>query len=159
MDNTVLVGLLGTLGTLVGALLGAWIGGKIQYKGAIDAIEKQIGKDEEKRTKEKQEKDTFINQVVTNYLLSEIEWNYNVLEISGSRNFPIEYRGILKFEEFRQAKYLLLENPNQLVREIIKLYDLFINIQAARTNKSDPGRIDLLNKILRQKRVIEALTS
>ena len=138
----------------LGTILGVWIGSRIQAK----VMKKQNNREDEKRDKEKQEQDMFINQVVTNFLLTEIDWNYNILDISGTRCLPIEHKEHLRFNEFQEAKYLLLKNSNKLVREIIKLYSLFQDILAARPNRSDSGRLTILNQIIKQKGVIEDLT-
>jgi len=158
MEITAWIGLLSAGVVLFSGLFGAWLGAKIQNKGAMDAIGKQIEKDEEKRAKDKREQDTFIGQVITNYLLSEIEWNYNMLDIWGSKDLPIGHKVELGYTEFEQAKYLILKNPNDQVRQIIKLYGLFKDIQAANPDRRDPGRLKILSQIIEQKKIIEDLT-
>lgn len=99
-------GLLGVLATIAGVILGSGIE---FYK--TNATNK--------------EEEEYILHTILSFLKPEIEYNYNVVGLSRSKDLAVEKRYYLAFSEYQAAKYQLLKKPSEVVKEVINLYQLF----------------------------------
>lgn len=151
MDAISWIGIVGIAGTL----FGTYIGARINYKSAMDAVKQEIAWNQDRLDKEKREKNEYIKNTIIMFIRREIEFNYNVLEITYSMNIPLEKKETISFYEYEKAKYKLLENPTPIVKEIIKLYELFKDMTLLRTNRADKDRVAKLDEIKKQKEILD----
>ena len=144
-----------TIAGIAGTLLGTYVGAKINYRSSQDAVKQEIAWDQDRLKQEKKEKNEYVRNTIIMFIKREIEFNYNVIEIVSTMNIPIEKREKINFYEYEKAKYELLKNPTPIVKEIIKLYELFKDITILRTNRADKDRIAKIDEIKKQKEVID----
>lgn len=149
----VLIGIAGIVGTLIGAIVGS----VISNKGAEKSLKAQLEYEEQKRKAEDKQKYDYIYDTILNFIISELEHNFNVLEISNSRNFYVGTKYMLEFGEFDRVKYKLLENPTPLVKQIIVIYRLFYDMFPIVNNKNTINYTQKMNEIINVKNNIEEL--
>lgn len=125
--TTIISATLGILGTYFGAIYGG--------KKSLEAVEKQIAKQEEDiRNKEKENKEIAI-RIITKFLKEEILDNKNHIEDVNlyeciDNGFGTQYLHYLnrkiKFDSYEEIKYELIKyTTEKLVEDVIDLYELF----------------------------------
>lgn len=132
MDVTIGAALLGLGGTLIGAYVGA----RFAYKGAIDAVTKQIEYQNKQSEREMIQQVHVAIGIIARFLWKEIEYNCEKLDGTNcyisknifSNDTPKQYgisNILLKFDEFEKVKFELLKYKSKTVKDIFDIYDKF----------------------------------
>lgn len=120
--------------TVLATLLGAWVGGKYSYKGAMDAVSKQIQNQTALLKAEEIKNGEVALKIITKLLWNEIDYNCRMFDGKNKsfstdwllRGKPTQYGyGTMKFvfEDYNQIKYELLKYNSEIVQDVIEVYN------------------------------------
>jgi hypothetical protein len=154
----ILVSLLVAAGVAVfGSIYGAKLGAEKSIEGTMEILKEQMRVELHEKEKLRIEKATYIQSIIATFLSKEMEKNYEILDITGVKNLPIGTNFKLEFDEYEKTKYILLENPTRIVREINKLYSLFDDILNLNDNNRIQDKLKKLDEIIAQKEIVDIL--
>lgn len=142
-----------------GSIYGAKIGAERSIEGTMKILKEQMRIELQEKEKNRIENATYTQSIIVTFLNKEIEKNYEILDITGEKNFPIGTDFKLQFDEYEKTKYILLKNPTRSVREINKLYSLFNDILALNDNNQVQDKLKKIDEIIQQKDMVDILLS
>lgn len=145
--SNIIPAFLGVFGSYLGAVYG---GNK-----AIEATERQLAKQEEYENKKRKEDEKYINSVILNLIKFELEVNYSKVWISSKK--PDGGNRAILFKEYDQAKYILLQNPSPIVKEINKMYMLFKEFSLLDLEVKNDFYTDIINRIAKEKSILDEM--
>lgn len=142
-----------------GSIYGAKLSAEKSIEATMEILKEQMMVELQEKERLRIEKATYIQSIIVTFLKKEIEKNYDILDITGIKNLPIGTNFMLQFEEYEKTKYILLENPTRIVREINKLYSLFEDILGLNDNSRVQDKLKKLDEIIEQKEIVDILFS
>ena len=135
-EDTICITIITTLSTLLGGILGfggAIISGKWSYKGAIDAVTRQINSKHEEEQKEREENGRVADAILEHFVRHEITANYKhhddgtfISRLKMDKPSKYGYSPkFLEFEEFNKIKYELIKYSTSSAKEVLDIYKMF----------------------------------
>lgn len=129
MDSNILASIIGIGGTL----LGTWVGSKYSYRGAMDAVTKQMDFQANQLENEKKYQSELAIRIISKLLWPEISSNYKKIE---------HYREYLDVDDFiennkakiclsrdldlttyNKIKYDLVKHNSEIINDVIDVYN------------------------------------
>lgn len=119
--------------TLLATLIGAWVGSKYSYRGAMDAVSKQIQYQKDLLIAEEVKNNERAARIVTKLLWTEIEYNCRTFD-NVNKSFSTVYflkdkvsqysygNFIFIFDDYNTVKFELLKYNSKIVQDVIEIY-------------------------------------
>ncbi|WP_425447754.1 hypothetical protein [Dethiothermospora halolimnae] len=127
----------------VGSLFSGYVSGKYSYKGAMDAVTKQLKFEKSQIIEEKKEQEDIAVSIIKTFLMNEIKKNYSILKKSDPSG---EYLKILKreklsnskqlantsfaFIDYNKIKYNIIKYNVKTIKDTIEVYRTFEYLQS-----------------------------
>ncbi|WP_024834759.1 hypothetical protein [Ruminiclostridium josui] len=127
-------GLTGALVGFIGAIVSGHIGGKWSYKGAMDAVTREITEERNRLKEQKKENKILAEFFINSFLIQEIERNYTQIDDrlmmalnSGLKQGPPNLNWSYKFyfDEYDKVKYDLVKFNAEIINDYSYIYKLF----------------------------------
>lgn len=147
LNNTQIALLSAVVGALIGfigAIVSGYIGGKWSYKGAMDAITKEIMEERNMIEERRKENKILAKFFIDSFLKQEIEKNFK--QVSSNERLMVHLsagvKGGLKkewsykfcFDEYDKIKYDLVKFNSEIIEDIACIYKLFTILENKNSN-------------------------